>query len=541
MRRSAGRAARRAPARRVSATSPASGATISPPIAIERRNPSGNTSSDANAAATVTALNATVRPAVCTVVRSASRRLAAHELLAVAGDEQQAVVDREPEPGAGDEVEREHGDRRPPSSRARSRASVDRRSRARLRATGSSAATTPRKIQSASTRRSGNAISSARKRSRSDCAAPARSPRPCRRRARQRRGQALRDRGVLARAGVERRGDERRSARRARRRARRTTAIAGSRRRSAAAAGRLRRARDDERSTGPGRRRSAREQLERPEALGALVLVVVVARAQVRGVPAPNTAATIASTTATARIARGRRTARSARRANIAGIVGRRDACRMRTMHAMKLLDLFPDSAPIEDGELVLGGVARDRPRARVRHAGRRLRRGDAAQPGARVPRSSAGRARRLRDEGVPVGRGAASSSPRRASAPTSRPSASSRSRSARGIAGERLVVHGNNKEDELLRAVDRGRARSSCSTRSTSSSARRRPAAARFLVRVTPGIEADTHEAIKTAHHGSKFGLPPDDARRGASAARPMRRACTSTSARSSCTSARR
>jgi len=34
-----------------------------------------------------------------------------------------------------------------------------------------------------------------------------------------------------------------------------------------------------------------------------------------------------------------------------------------------------------------------------------------------------------------------------------------------------------------------------------------------RFLVRVTPGIEADTHEAVKTAHHGSKFGLPPDDA----------------------------
>jgi diaminopimelate decarboxylase len=34
-----------------------------------------------------------------------------------------------------------------------------------------------------------------------------------------------------------------------------------------------------------------------------------------------------------------------------------------------------------------------------------------------------------------------------------------------------------------------------------------------RYLIRVTPGIEADTHEAVKTAHHGSKFGLPPDDA----------------------------
>ena len=36
---------------------------------------------------------------------------------------------------------------------------------------------------------------------------------------------------------------------------------------------------------------------------------------------------------------------------------------------------------------------------------------------------------------------------------------------------------------------------------------------AKRCLIRVTPGIEADTHEAVKTAHHGSKFGLPPDDA----------------------------
>jgi diaminopimelate decarboxylase len=32
-------------------------------------------------------------------------------------------------------------------------------------------------------------------------------------------------------------------------------------------------------------------------------------------------------------------------------------------------------------------------------------------------------------------------------------------------------------------------------------------------LVRVTSGIEADTHEAIRTSHHGSKFGLPEDAA----------------------------
>ena len=31
--------------------------------------------------------------------------------------------------------------------------------------------------------------------------------------------------------------------------------------------------------------------------------------------------------------------------------------------------------------------------------------------------------------------------------------------------------------------------------------------------MRVTPGVEADTHPAIRTAHEGSKFGLPPEQA----------------------------
>ena len=92
----------------VSATRPASGATINPPIAIERRKPSGKTSNEPNAAATVTALNATVRPAVCD--RHPQRlcaRPVTHELLPIARHEQQAVVDREAEPRASDEVERE--------------------------------------------------------------------------------------------------------------------------------------------------------------------------------------------------------------------------------------------------------------------------------------------------------------------------------------------------------------------------------------------------------------------------------------------------
>ena len=80
------------------------------------------------------------------------------------------------------------------------------------------------------------------------------------------------------------------------------------------------------------------------------------------------------------------------------------------------------------------------------------------------------------------------------------------------GIDGAKLVVHGNNKEDELLaRAAETG----ALVVLDSADELDRSVAAGvkRFLVRVTPGIEADTHEAVKTAHHGSKFGLPPEDA----------------------------
>ena len=47
-------------------------ATIVPPIPIEYRKRCGNTSREASAAATVSELNSTVRPAVAIVRRSAS-------------------------------------------------------------------------------------------------------------------------------------------------------------------------------------------------------------------------------------------------------------------------------------------------------------------------------------------------------------------------------------------------------------------------------------------------------------------------------------
>ena len=80
------------------------------------------------------------------------------------------------------------------------------------------------------------------------------------------------------------------------------------------------------------------------------------------------------------------------------------------------------------------------------------------------------------------------------------------------GISGERLVVHGNNKSDEELRAAAEAGALVVLDALDEPA----RAAAAgvrRALVRVMPGVEAETHEAIRTGHRGSKFGLDADDA----------------------------
>ena len=110
------------------------------------------------------------------------------------------------------------------------------------------------------------------------------------------------------------------------------------------------------------------------------------------------------------------------------------------------------------------------------------------------------------------------------------------------GIAGR---PHRRPRQQQVGRGARggrRGRRRWSCSTRSSEidrARAGRRDGACSCESR--PGIDADTHEAIKTGHHGSKFGLPPDDAleaiaarpRRARWPARPRRLAADATSAR--------
>ena len=88
-------------------------------------------------------------------------------------------------------------------------------------------------------------------------------------------------------------------------------------------------------------------------------------------------------------------------------------------------------------------------------------------------------------------------------------------------IPGERLIVHGNNKGDDELRASADAGARLVVLDSLDEIARAAEAGVGRVLVRVTSGIEADTHEAIRTGHHGSKFGLPPAAAREGVARAR--------------------
>jgi diaminopimelate decarboxylase len=79
-------------------------------------------------------------------------------------------------------------------------------------------------------------------------------------------------------------------------------------------------------------------------------------------------------------------------------------------------------------------------------------------------------------------------------------------------VPGDRLVFHGNNKSDEELRAAAEAGALVVLDALEEIDRAKD-AGAARVLVRLTPGIEADTHHAIRTAHVESKFGLVANDA----------------------------
>jgi diaminopimelate decarboxylase len=80
-------------------------------------------------------------------------------------------------------------------------------------------------------------------------------------------------------------------------------------------------------------------------------------------------------------------------------------------------------------------------------------------------------------------------------------------------VPAERIVVHGNNKSDEELRAAAEADAWLVVMDEPGEVERCLEFGVRRVLLRVTPGIEAGGHAAIQTGHIGSKFGVPPEDA----------------------------
>jgi diaminopimelate decarboxylase len=170
------------------------------------------------------------------------------------------------------------------------------------------------------------------------------------------------------------------------------------------------------------------------------------------------------------------------------------------------MLDLFPLSARVTDGELTLGGVGAEQLAAEfgtplvvyceetVRAQARAYR---AAAPDASVVYGtkafpSVELLRILDEEGIGAD---VSTLGELAFATTA------------GIPGERILFHGNNKSDDELR----GAAAAGATVVLDAPDEPARAAAAgvrRAFVRLTPGVEAVTHQSIQTAHDESKFGL---------------------------------
>jgi diaminopimelate decarboxylase len=83
------------------------------------------------------------------------------------------------------------------------------------------------------------------------------------------------------------------------------------------------------------------------------------------------------------------------------------------------------------------------------------------------------------------------------------------------GFEPERLYLHGNAKsESELAMALEAGVGTVVLDNELDAGRLLALGGGPRLLLRVVPGVDADTHEHILTGHVGSKFGLPPDAAR---------------------------
>lgn len=83
----------------------------------------------------------------------------------------------------------------------------------------------------------------------------------------------------------------------------------------------------------------------------------------------------------------------------------------------------------------------------------------------------------------------------------------------AAGVDPARIVLHGNNKSvEELEQALDAGVGRIVVDAMEElerlDAAARRRGVRAQVLLRITPGIDAHTHDYVRTGHDDAKFGF---------------------------------
>ena len=176
------------------------------------------------------------------------------------------------------------------------------------------------------------------------------------------------------------------------------------------------------------------------------------------------------------------------------------------------MLELFPDTAAIEDGELVLGGASASALAEEfgtplvvyceetIRAQARAWRRGapDAVVVYGTKAFPNVAIMRLLAEEGI----GADVST-----------LGELRFAQAAKVPSERIVVHGNNKSDEELAAAAEAEAWLVVMDEPGEVERCVQFGVKRVLLRVTPGIEAGAHSAIQTAHVGSKFGVAAEDA----------------------------
>src|SRR4051794_35357268 len=83
------------------------------------------------------------------------------------------------------------------------------------------------------------------------------------------------------------------------------------------------------------------------------------------------------------------------------------------------------------------------------------------------------------------------------------------------GFRGRRIILHGNAKSDAELRAATAAGARIVIDNFDELERLEAIGAPAEVMIRVTPGVVADTHAAVLTGHAGSKFGFSLADAPR--------------------------